>query len=143
MMTVKKIRTGFLLKFIPGLILLVYGFASCCDASPRSMRAPEAKPISTVRIEKAETPTRRVFLSAITFFQKNLSPLDGPRCVFYPTCSHYAHLAIEHYGVLKGIAMSGDRLIRCNPSAMSGHDHPLLPSGRLYDPPARNAFLYE
>lgn len=144
MMAAKKVLADFLLKFIPMVILLICGFASCGEGSLRSMRAPQTMPSSTVRIERTETSSaRRVFLYAITFFQKNLSPLDGPRCVFYPTCSHYGYQAIEKFGVFKGIMMTGDRLIRCNPSTMAGHDHPLLPNGRLYDPPAGNAFLDE
>lgn len=143
-MTEKRILNDFLLKFIPSLILLICGFAPFCDGSPRSMRAPQTKSASAIRTEGIETSsTKPVFLYAISFFQKHLSPLDGPRCVFYPTCSHYAHLAIEQYGVFKGIAMTGDRLIRCNPSTMADHDHPLLPNGRLYDPVTRNVFFEE
>jgi hypothetical protein len=144
MMTAKKLPIDFLLKFIPSLILLIHGFTPCCDGSPRSMRAPQTKPSSTVRIERTETSsTKPVFLYAISFFQKHLSPLDGPRCVFYPTCSHYGYQAIEKFGVFKGIMMTGDRLIRCNPSAMADHDHPLLPNGRRYDPVPRNVFFEE
>src|SRR5574341_1685010 len=71
MMTAKNILIDFLLKFIPILVLLVHGFAPCCDGTPRSMRAPQSKPSSTARAERAETSsTRLVFLYAITFFQK-------------------------------------------------------------------------
>ena len=35
-------------------------------------------------------------------YQLVLSPMLGPRCRFYPSCSCYAHTAIERYGVLRG-----------------------------------------
>lgn len=144
MMTVKKILIDFLLTFIPILVLLVHGLAPWSDGAPRTMQAPQAKPPSTVHAERIETSSiKLVLLAAITFFQKNLSPLDGPRCVLYPTCSHYAYLAIDKFGAFQGIMMSGDRLIRCNPSRKADHDYPLLPSGRLYDPVIRNAFFEE
>ena len=46
----------------------------------------------------------------------------GPRCKYYPSCSSYAVTAIESYG-LKGIAMSGWRLLRCNPWSHGGVDY--------------------
>ena len=36
-------------------------------------------------------------------------------CRFYPSCSEYAILALEKYGVVKGIKLSIDRIKRCNP----------------------------
>lgn len=37
-------------------------------------------------------------------------------CRFYPSCSEYAILALEKYGLVKGVRMSLDRIKRCNPS---------------------------
>lgn len=144
MAALKKILGHRLLKFIPVLVLLVYGFAVTCDATPRAMRAPRAASSSAARTGRIETATvQLVLLQAIRFFQKNISPLDGPRCVFYPTCSHYGYRAIAQYGALKGIMMTGDRMIRCNPSRKDDPDYHLLPNGRLYDPVARNASIEE
>jgi putative membrane protein insertion efficiency factor len=36
------------------------------------------------------------------------------RCLFKPTCSEYALLAIEKYGLFKGMKKSFDRLKRCH-----------------------------
>ena len=41
-------------------------------------------------------------LKAIRFYQRKISPLFGPRCRYYPTCSQYTFDAIERYGVLIG-----------------------------------------
>ncbi len=79
-----------------------------------------------------------VFLGAIGFFQQYISPIDGPRCGFSPTCSRYGAEAIRKYGPLQGLLMTGDRIIRCNPWRRPGIDYARLPNGRLYDPVAQN-----
>jgi len=37
-------------------------------------------------------------------------------CRFYPSCSEYSILALEKYGLIKGIVLSINRIKRCNPS---------------------------
>jgi putative membrane protein insertion efficiency factor len=44
------------------------------------------------------------------------------RCCFTPTCSEYMLLAVEKYGVCRGIAAGTARLIRCRPPG--GVDYP-------------------
>lgn len=39
----------------------------------------------------------------------------GAECRFQPTCSRYAELAVEKYGVVHGLAKTSWRLARCNP----------------------------
>ena len=63
---------------------------------------------------------KRVFLSLIRFYQKQISPGLPSRCRYYPTCSAYAYEAIEKYGVLKGGWLAFRRLMRCHP--FSKHD---------------------
>ncbi len=38
-----------------------------------------------------------------------------PSCRYIPTCSSYAIEAVEKYGVLKGVALSFRRILRCRP----------------------------
>lgn len=137
----RRLRTVFLLQLAPALFLLMHGLVSSCEGSPGMMRAPRARSVAPVPAERAaNSSVTPVLLSAITFFQKNLSPLDGQRCIFQPTCSHYARLAVGKYGVLEGLALSGDRLIRCNPSRRADRSYHLLPNGSIYDPLVGNAF---
>lgn len=42
---------------------------------------------------------------------------EGPRCSFLPSCSEYAVLAIEKYGLWRGLNLIGVRFRRCNPRA--------------------------
>jgi len=51
----------------------------------------------------------------IRFYQKYISRLDGATCHYTPTCSRYTAEAIAKFGLLKGIIMGTDRLIRCHP----------------------------
>lgn len=44
-----------------------------------------------------------------------ISPLTGPNCRFYPTCSHYVAESIEAHGALKGLALGLKRILRCHP----------------------------
>ena len=45
-----------------------------------------------------------------------------PRCKYYPSCSSYAVTAISIYG-LKGVVLTGWRLVRCNPWSHGGVDY--------------------
>lgn len=51
-----------------------------------------------------------------------LSPFFGGACRFYPSCSNYAHEAIERHGAVRGTALALKRLLRCHPFAKSGFD---------------------
>ncbi|MCX5472532.1 membrane protein insertion efficiency factor YidD [Alcaligenes sp. A-TC2] len=55
-------------------------------------------------------------------YQLFMSPLLGPRCRFYPTCSQYAIQALQTHGPLKGTWLAARRLVRCHPWHPGGHD---------------------
>jgi putative membrane protein insertion efficiency factor len=65
---------------------------------------------------------RQLFMWIIRAYQLGISPMLGPRCRFYPSCSCYAHTAIERYGVLRGMWLGLRRLLRCHPFAEGGYD---------------------
>ncbi len=65
---------------------------------------------------------RQVLMLLIRMYQLALSPLLGPRCRFYPSCSCYAHAAIERHGALRGGWLGLKRLLRCHPFADGGYD---------------------
>lgn len=58
---------------------------------------------------------KKFLIKLIDFYQKRISPLKKPSCVFYPTCSAYAKEAIDKYGALTGARLSFFRLLRCHP----------------------------
>ncbi len=58
----------------------------------------------------------------IRLYQSCISPLLPARCRFYPTCSEYGRLAVEKYGVVRGIGMLGKRILHCHPWGAGGYD---------------------
>lgn len=69
----------------------------------------------------------------IRLYQKFISSQDGPSCNFTPTCSHFGMACIQEYGVLRGILLTANRLIRCN-GLQSTHYHKDLKTGKNIDP---------
>ncbi len=65
---------------------------------------------------------KKFFLLMIRLYQTYLSPMMGPHCRFYPTCSEYAKIAISRYGALKGGWMAVKRICRCHPFHAGGYD---------------------
>jgi hypothetical protein len=61
-------------------------------------------------------------LLLIRGYQLIVSPVLGPACRFYPSCSQYALLAINQYGVVKGAYLAFRRLLRCHPFHPGGID---------------------
>ncbi|HEY8053288.1 MAG TPA: membrane protein insertion efficiency factor YidD [Steroidobacteraceae bacterium] len=65
---------------------------------------------------------RAVVALLIRIYQWTVSPLLGPRCRFYPSCSHYALEAVLRFGVIKGSWLAMKRLGRCHPWHPGGFD---------------------
>ena len=65
----------------------------------------------------------RILIAIIRFYRRYISPLKGPGCCIYvPTCSQYAIMAIQKYGALKGSILAARRILRCHPFAKGGYD---------------------
>ena len=73
---------------------------------------------------------RRVVVLLLRAYRAVVSPLYGPTCRFYPSCSAYALTAVERHGVLRGGRLAIWRLLRCNPWNSGGVD-PVPPLGVL------------
>ena len=65
---------------------------------------------------------KKFVISAIRFYQREISPLSPPRCRYIPTCSQYALEAVEKYGAIKGTSLATKRILRCNPFHKGGYD---------------------
>ncbi|HPF27438.1 MAG TPA: membrane protein insertion efficiency factor YidD [Steroidobacteraceae bacterium] len=76
----------------------------------------------------------RQFLRAlIRVYQLTLSPLLGPNCRFYPSCSSYARDALEQHGALRGSWLALKRIGRCHPWNPGGLDP--VPSAHTHAAP--------
>lgn len=65
---------------------------------------------------------KKLGILLIEFYQKNISPSLGRRCIYYPTCSEYTKQAVDKYGIIKGSILGMYRIIRCNPFSKGGVD---------------------
>jgi putative membrane protein insertion efficiency factor len=82
-----------------------------CDESIQSMIIP-SRPLWL-----------RLAVLSLRWYRHRISPRLGSRCVFEPSCSHYAELAFREKGLFKGIVLTTKRLHRCRP-ANGGVDMP-------------------
>jgi uncharacterized protein len=65
---------------------------------------------------------RHVLKFLIRAYQLALSPMFGPSCRYYPTCSQYALEAIESHGAVRGSWLATKRICRCHPFREGGFD---------------------
>ena len=70
----------------------------------------------------------RVLVLPIRLYQLLISPLLGPRCRFYPSCSAFAVEALQRHGAIRGSWLAVRRLGRCHPWNPGGPDP--VPSAR-------------
>ena len=86
--------------------------------------------------KRAGTLTLRLpalaLMGLIRVYQLVISPLLGPRCKYYPSCSHYGLEAVRHHGAIKGLALASWRVLRCNPWSNGGVDDVPLPGTPLF-----------
>ncbi len=88
---------------------------------------------STAQQDPSVRPTAaaRVLVLLLTGYRLFISPLLGPRCRFYPSCSAYALEAVQVHGALRGSWLAARRLSRCHPFHAGGLDPvPPLRPGR-------------
>jgi len=69
------------------------------------------------------------FIFLIRGYQLFISPMLGPRCRFYPSCSEYSLIAIRRHGVIKGGWLMVKRIGRCHPLCEGGVD--LVPNKKV------------
>jgi putative membrane protein insertion efficiency factor len=67
--------------------------------------------------------TRRLIFA---LYKQILSPIahaiSPTQCLYLPTCSEYAYVALHRFGVWRGSWMALRRLARCHPFAKGGFD---------------------
>lgn len=64
-----------------------------------------------------------LLMGLIRLYQWTISPLLGPVCRFYPSCSRYGYEAIRTHGAVYGTYLTVRRLLRCHPWNPGGIDH--------------------
>jgi putative membrane protein insertion efficiency factor len=110
-------------------MLLVYVTEACVRSG-----APDSVLRTTVSrhyvVPKRQTaPSRskpplvhRVLDRMLGIHKRRFAGRVGPRCIFTPTCSEYAVTAIKTHGLLRGLKLSVNRILRCNDRNQGGND---------------------
>jgi putative membrane protein insertion efficiency factor len=95
------------------------------------MREP---PQTTAAVSSTETVARSsapphdapALRAAFWLYKTLLSPLahalSPTQCLYLPTCSEYAYVALARFGLLRGCWLTLRRLARCHPFAKGGFD---------------------
>ena len=127
------------------MLLLLGTGLSRAQAGEDKLRSPwPGRRVAKKRMPDEQTSVPALVLdSYVAFFQKFISPADGPRCQLYPTCSHYAREAISKHGALLGFIMAAERLMRDN-GGVPQH-YPLIKKYHryyYYDPVQANDFWF-
>lgn len=85
------------------------------------------------RLAQIEHAVSKVGCAGIALYRIFLSPLLGPRCRFWPSCSSYALQALAKHGLWRGTWLTLKRLGRCHPWHPGGIDYVPLTSVKTDD----------
>ncbi len=59
-------------------------------------------------------------------YQQVVSPVlhaaGVSQCIFLPTCSEYAYVALSRHGLWRGLPLAAARVARCHPLGKGGFD---------------------
>lgn len=66
---------------------------------------------------------KKLLIKLIRYYQNHAPKELRDACLYTPSCSEYMILAIEKYGVIKGVLKGIKRILRCKPPN-GGEDYP-------------------
>lgn len=99
------------------------------------------KPQAVIRFTPQETSEFKLIATGlIRLYQQFISSQDKPACNFTPSCSRFGMACIQEYGILRGMLLTADRLLRCN-GTQSTHYHKDEATGKYIDPVSAYATL--
>ena len=86
------------------------------------------------------TDKNNLTFTIVTWYRSKISSRNGPKCMFYPTCSDFFKKASGKYGIMWATLMTVDRMFyRENYKSMRFYRY--LPSYGLYYDPIENHFI--
>ncbi|HEY5718059.1 MAG TPA: membrane protein insertion efficiency factor YidD [Motiliproteus sp.] len=72
--------------------------------------------------EALKNPLKALLMLLIRGYQLFISPLLGPNCRYYPSCSAYCLEALQSHGLVRGSWLGLRRILRCHPYCDGGLD---------------------
>jgi uncharacterized protein len=114
---------GLLLAGVSTLIA-VPSFAALRLLGQLPSHGPASPPASDVPSTAPTVGTHRRSMRFVAFFITTYRRSylhvylhrNRGHCRFVPCCAEYALLAVEKYGLLRGVLLAGRRIARCNPA---------------------------
>jgi putative component of membrane protein insertase Oxa1/YidC/SpoIIIJ protein YidD len=76
-------------------------------------------------------------------YQHSFSGHTGSHCPHYPSCSRYAGIAVDRYGLTLGVMMAAERYSRCHEHANDAGQYQMKEIGGeslIWDPPMLDAW---
>jgi uncharacterized protein len=139
-----KLRKRVGLSYLMGILLITSNtLAQVADLEllAESGSAPTVK-FGQVKKTKPKpflryNPAYWLLNGALTGYQKVISPQISADCLYELSCSRFSRSAIQEFGIFKGIALTADRLSRCNRVAATSIELIRInpQSGRVVDVP--------
>lgn len=68
------------------------------------------------------SPGKTMILAMIRMYRRHVSPLLPSSCIYTPSCSRYAEIAVKRFGAVRGTWLAVRRVLRCNPFMKGGYD---------------------
>jgi putative membrane protein insertion efficiency factor len=75
------------------------------------------------------SPAAHALTAAVVLYRWLVSPVLGPNCRYFPSCSEYAIEALRRHGAVRGSWLALRRIARCHPWGGHGHDPVPPPAG--------------
>ncbi|HKK01591.1 MAG TPA: membrane protein insertion efficiency factor YidD [Desulfuromonadales bacterium] len=124
------------------IILVLLSFALWSAPAAGATWGPWEPPAAKAASSTGTSGDHNALTWGVRFFQRYISPVDGPRCPMYPTCSAYSLQALHRHGPFIGAMMTVDRLFHENDP--EEHRSPVLKYGhrRYFDPVSNNDFWF-
>ena len=124
-----------------GVVFVGLLISGICESSSNNFQdIPwnfDVKKSASLHSETEQTKsTVKIFINNLyKIWSKYITPYDGPKCSFYPTCSTYAIQAINKHGIIRGEIVASDRITRCNWGAADKYKIKRFgETNRIYDP---------
>lgn len=97
------------MKFLLLIVLTISG-TICLGQKP-----PDKDLIIAMNVDSKEESTRGLY----AFYQKNLSGQILNDCIYDDSCSKFSRDVFKHFGLIKGLMLTADRLTRCNRATLA------------------------
>ncbi len=141
------------MRFLPSIVVLL----SFCLSQPVSAQnitadlayiqgssleeSTHSKPKKPLKPILKYNPLFWALNGSLTLYQKVVSPQISAGCLYETSCSRFSRIAIHEFGIIKGVALTADRLSRCNRISAAGISRDQLTrEGKIIDEPSMYRF---